>query len=92
MSEPPSTPDTPPAGSPPGGLSADVPPHLLVMPSVEGAPPGMVWPGPEGQPAWAIPVIVPPGTRGYALFLPLVAAGEAAPAVTSGPGHTMPGG
>ncbi|MFG2058672.1 DUF4153 domain-containing protein [Micromonospora sp. NPDC048930] len=54
------------------------------MPTVEGAPPGMVWPGPEGQPAWAIPVTVPPGTRGYALFLPLVPAGEGTPAAVPG--------
>ncbi|MCW3839320.1 DUF4173 domain-containing protein [Micromonospora yasonensis] len=55
------------------------------MPTVDGAPPGLVWPGPEGQPAWAIPVSVPPGTRGYALFLPLVPADEAAPAAAPGP-------
>ncbi|PWU50196.1 DUF4173 domain-containing protein, partial [Micromonospora globispora] len=44
------------------------------MPTAEGLPPGVVWPGQEGQPAWAIPVTVPAGTRGYALFLPLVPA------------------
>ncbi|SCL20012.1 protein of unknown function [Micromonospora rhizosphaerae] len=78
MSEPPSAPDSPrtaPVTGPAGDdVPADAPPHLLVMPAVEGAPPGMVWPGPEGQPAWAIPVSVPPGTRGYALFIPLVSA------------------
>ncbi|MFC4148176.1 DUF4153 domain-containing protein [Micromonospora mangrovi] len=42
------------------------------MPAVEGAPPAVAWPGPEGEPAWAIPVSVPPGTRGYAIFIPLV--------------------
>ncbi|MFE9694982.1 DUF4153 domain-containing protein [Micromonospora sp. NPDC005806] len=83
MSEPPSAPDSSPtapaAGPPAGDVPADVPPYLLVMPTMDGAPPGMVWPGQEGQPAWAIPVTVPPGTRGYALFVPLVPAGEGQP-------------
>ncbi|MFU8870479.1 DUF4153 domain-containing protein [Micromonospora sp. SL4-19] len=48
------------------------------MPTVDGAP-TVAWPGPEDQPAWAIPVAVPPGTRGYALFVPLVPAGEGQP-------------
>ncbi|SCF35395.1 protein of unknown function (DUF4173) [Micromonospora viridifaciens] len=82
MSEP-SAPDSPqaaPAAEPSGGeVPADVTPYLLVMPSADGAPPGMVWPGQEGQPAWAIPVTVPPGTRGYALFVPLVSPGDAQP-------------
>ncbi|MCW3814737.1 DUF4173 domain-containing protein [Micromonospora sp. DR5-3] len=83
MPEPPSAPDSPrtaPAAGPSGGdVPADVTPHLLVMPTVDGAPPGMVWPGQEGQPAWAIPVTVPAGTRGYALFVPLVSPGEGQP-------------
>ncbi|MFI7425488.1 DUF4153 domain-containing protein [Micromonospora sp. NPDC049836] len=83
MSEPPSTPDSPPAapaaGPSAGDAPAAVPPYLLVMPEVAGGPPGVVWPGREGEPAWAIPVLVPPGTRGYAVFLPLVPPGEAAP-------------
>ena len=81
MSEPPSAPDSPrtaaAAGSTGGGIPADATPYLLVMPTVEGSPPGVVWPGLEGQPGWAIPVTVPAGTRGYALFLPLVPAGVA---------------
>ncbi|PWU49879.1 DUF4173 domain-containing protein, partial [Micromonospora globispora] len=78
MSEPPSAPDSPrtaaAAGSTGGDVPADATPYLLVMPTAEGLPPGVVWPGQEGQPAWAIPVTVPAGTRGYALFLPLVPA------------------
>lgn len=92
MSEPPSTPGTSPGvpatGASAGDAPADVTPHLLVLPAGDGAPPGMVWPGPEGQPAWAIPVLVPPGTRGYALFLPLVPAGEDTPAGAAGPAGT----
>ncbi|MEU6024062.1 DUF4173 domain-containing protein [Micromonospora sp. NPDC047134] len=42
-----------------------------------------MWPGPTDQPAWAIPVQVPPGTRGYAIFLPLVQEGE--PATVAAP-------
>ncbi|MFG3689412.1 DUF4153 domain-containing protein [Micromonospora sp. NPDC047740] len=83
MSESPSAPDSPrtaPATGPSGGdVPADVTPYLLVMPTGDGAPPGLVWPGQEGQPAWAIPVTVPPGTRGYALFVPLVSPGEDQP-------------
>ncbi|MEU5722620.1 DUF4153 domain-containing protein [Micromonospora sp. NPDC047738] len=83
MPESPSAPDSPrtaPATEPSGGdVPADVTPYLLVMPTGDGAPPGMVWPGQEGQPAWAIPVTVPPGTRGYALFVPLVSPGEDQP-------------
>nr|WP_245666980.1 DUF4173 domain-containing protein [Micromonospora sediminicola] len=49
---------------------------------MEGAPPPVPWPGAEGQPAWAIPVTVPAGTQGYALFVPLVpAAGQPATGV-----------
>ncbi|MFI2649573.1 DUF4153 domain-containing protein [Micromonospora fulviviridis] len=84
MSEPPQTPDTPrpaPAG---GSTAGDVTPHLLVVPEVAGGPPGVPWPGPEGQPAWAIPVVVPPGTRGYALFVPLVPVAEGQPVTASG--------
>ncbi|NES26875.1 DUF4173 domain-containing protein [Micromonospora terminaliae] len=88
MPEPPQTPDAPrpapAAGSTTGDVPADVTPHLLVVPEVAGAPPAMPWPGPEGQPAWAIPVVVPPGTRGYALFVPLVPVAEGQPATASG--------
>ncbi|MFG3600831.1 DUF4153 domain-containing protein [Micromonospora chersina] len=89
MSEPPQTPEppraAPAAGSAAGDVPADVTPHLLVTPAVAGAPPSMPWPGPDGQPAWAIPVVVPPGTRGYALFVPLVPVAEAEPGATPGP-------
>ncbi|SCG43118.1 DUF4153 domain-containing protein [Micromonospora halophytica] len=78
MSEPPPTPDSPGATAPAGDagspLPADGTPYLLVMPTADGAPPSVVWPGQQGQPAWAIPVTVPPGTRGYAVFVPLVPA------------------
>ncbi|MET7803576.1 DUF4153 domain-containing protein [Micromonospora chersina] len=89
MSEPPQTPEppraAPAAGSAAGDVPTDVTPHLLVTPAVAGAPPAMPWPGPEGQPAWAIPVVVPPGTRGYALFVPLVPVAEAEPGAAPGP-------
>ncbi|MEU1688542.1 DUF4153 domain-containing protein [Micromonospora sp. NPDC005707] len=82
MSEPPQTPDAP---RPAPAAGSDITPHLLVVPDVAGAPPAMPWPGPEGQPAWAIPVLVPPGTRGYALFVPLVPTAEGQPATVPGP-------
>ncbi|GIF08935.1 hypothetical protein Asi03nite_64730 [Actinoplanes siamensis] len=59
-------------------------PQLLVMPPVDGIP-SIAWPGADGAPAWAIPVQVPPGTRGYALFLPLVPAPDAAGPVATAP-------
>ncbi|MEH1011806.1 DUF4153 domain-containing protein [Micromonospora sp. CPCC 206060] len=84
MPEPP--PATDPSGSPAASGPRDgkapaeaTPPYLLVMPGTEAAPQAMTWPGPDGVPAWAIPVTVPPGTRGYALFVPLVPAGTADP-------------
>ncbi len=87
MSEPPPAASSPSTGEPgeapvaPGAGTADpaaTPPQLLVVSSAEGPLP-IVWPGPADQPAWAVPVTVPPGTRGYAIFLPLVAAdGETA--------------
>ncbi|MEH0844464.1 DUF4153 domain-containing protein [Micromonospora sp. CPCC 205711] len=90
MSEPPETPEpsgvAPPAGAAP---AADATPFLLVAPAVEGAPPGLVWPGRPGEPAWAIPVQVPAGTRGYALFLPLLPAGADIAAPPSA-GSTVP--
>ena len=43
-------------------------PYLLVVPSSAA----VQWPGPDGQPAWAIPVTIPPGTPGYTVFIPLV--------------------
>ncbi|MEU8260362.1 DUF4173 domain-containing protein [Micromonospora sp. NPDC048999] len=92
MSEPPSSSDSPRTASASGPTGADLPadvtPYLLVMPSMDGAPPGMVWPGQEGQPAWAIPVSVPPGTRGYAVFVPLLPAGEDQPVADPGQSAT----
>ncbi|MBF5028116.1 DUF4173 domain-containing protein [Micromonospora sp. ANENR4] len=64
----------PAAGPAPGDVPAPAQPYLLVLPTMEGAPAPVPWPGAEGQPGWAIPVSVPPGTQGYALFLPLVPA------------------
>ncbi|MET0493755.1 MAG: DUF4153 domain-containing protein [Actinoplanes sp.] len=58
-------------------------PQLLVMPPTDAIP-SLVWPGAEGEPAWAIPVQIPPGTRGYALFVPMV------PVQTSSPVATQP--
>ncbi|SCG67499.1 DUF4153 domain-containing protein [Micromonospora coxensis] len=91
MSEPPPTPDSPGGTAPAGGAGNPLPtggtPYLLVMPTADGAPPSVVWPGQEGQPAWAIPVTVPPGTQGYAVFVPLVPAAapeSPAPPVTTG--------
>ncbi|MBO4208913.1 DUF4153 domain-containing protein [Micromonospora echinofusca] len=76
MPEP--SPATDPSGSPaasgstPGTTPVEAPPYLLAMAGPGAAPQPMTWPGPDGVPAWAIPVTVAPGTRGYALFLPLV--------------------
>ncbi|MEU4562694.1 DUF4153 domain-containing protein [Actinoplanes sp. NPDC023936] len=58
----------------PAEATKDVPvpaPQLLVMPPNDAIP-SMVWPGTDGEMAWAIPVQVPSGTRGYALFVPMV--------------------
>ncbi|MCX4388807.1 DUF4173 domain-containing protein [Micromonospora peucetia] len=75
------------AGSTDGDDPGDATPYLLVMPPTEGAPPPMVWPGAEGAPAWAIPVNVPAGTRGYAVFIPLLPVAPAAtPAASTPPG------
>ncbi|MFI6823767.1 DUF4153 domain-containing protein [Micromonospora sp. NPDC050187] len=61
--------------------SGTMPPYLLAMPAGAEGPGAIPWP--EGQPAWAIPVELPPGTRGYAVFIPLVpVAGADATATT----------
>jgi len=68
------------------------------MPSAEPGTTAVQWPGSASQPAWAIPVSVPAGTRGYAVFVPLVdgsavtAPAVAAPAVTdeAAPPETAP--
>ncbi|MEU7614638.1 DUF4153 domain-containing protein [Micromonospora rifamycinica] len=81
MSEPEPTSDSP-GGSPPppGSPPADGMPYLLTMPALEGVPPAIRWPGREGEPGWAVPVQIPDGTLGYAIFLPLVPATADAPA------------
>jgi hypothetical protein len=56
-------------------------PQLLVMPPTEAIP-LLTWPGTDGETAWAIPVQIPSGTRGYALFVPMVPAQAAPPAAT----------
>ncbi|MFV2101284.1 DUF4153 domain-containing protein [Micromonospora sp. LOL_024] len=100
MSEPPPVEDSPSTGEPDevtvasGAIPADpaaTSPRLLVMPPAEELR-SIVWPGPVDQPAWAIPVTVPPGTLGYAIFLPLLGPGEPAnpPGTTSVTGTTSP--
>ncbi|MEU4243935.1 DUF4173 domain-containing protein [Actinoplanes sp. NPDC026619] len=56
-------------------------PQLLVMPPTDAIP-SMVWPGTDGETAWAIPIQIPSGTRGYALFVPMVPAQASATADT----------
>ncbi|MER7417205.1 DUF4173 domain-containing protein [Micromonospora peucetia] len=95
MTQPPPVPGPRRAGEAPGSTDGDDPgdatPYLLVMPPTEGAPPPMVWPGAEGAPAWAIPVNVPAGTRGYAVFIPLLPVAPAAtPAASAPPAPTTP--
>ncbi|MFF5077587.1 DUF4153 domain-containing protein [Actinoplanes sp. NPDC000266] len=45
--------------------------------------PSLVWPGAEGETAWAIPVQIPSGTRGFAVFLPMVQVEATAPAAAA---------
>ncbi|WP_189046223.1 DUF4153 domain-containing protein [Micromonospora sonchi] len=73
-----------------GTTAAGTTPQLLVVPSDAGLP-SIVWPGPADQPAWAIPVTVPPGTRGYAIFLPLVPADAEPAAIPQAPPVPVPG-
>ncbi|WP_238161561.1 DUF4153 domain-containing protein [Micromonospora endolithica] len=88
------TPETPASSESRGAVDppAAAPPHLLVMPETTGLP-AIEWPGPAGQPAWAIPVTIPSGTRGYAVFLPLLPtsaepSGTVQPTSTAGPTST----
>ncbi|MFG3423122.1 DUF4153 domain-containing protein [Micromonospora sp. NPDC049460] len=86
MTQPPPVPGSPETAGGPASADGENPgpatPYLLVMPPVDGAPPSMVWPGAEGTPAWAIPVSIPAGTRGYAVFIPLVPAAAPTPTGT----------
>ncbi|GIG44977.1 hypothetical protein Dsi01nite_030180 [Dactylosporangium siamense] len=55
-------------------------PYLLVMPGGDGQPQPVAWPGTaEGQTTWAIPVTIPAGTPGFAVFVPLVPGAQAKP-------------
>ncbi|WP_433205371.1 DUF4153 domain-containing protein [Dactylosporangium sp. CS-047395] len=55
-------------------------PYLLVMPGGDGEPQPVAWPGTaEGQTTWAIPVTIPSGTPGFAVFVPLVPSAAATP-------------
>ncbi|WP_433045846.1 DUF4153 domain-containing protein [Dactylosporangium sp. CS-033363] len=54
-------------------------PYLLAMPDGDGRPQPAAWPGTSaGQTTWAIPVTVPAGTPGFAVFVPLVPGAAAA--------------
>ncbi|MEU7903461.1 DUF4153 domain-containing protein [Actinoplanes sp. NPDC049118] len=67
------------AGTDADAAAAPAPaPQLLVMPPTNAIP-SMLWPGSDGEPAWAIPVQIPSGTRGYALFIPMVPVQAPAP-------------
>ncbi|SCL25526.1 DUF4153 domain-containing protein [Micromonospora inyonensis] len=77
MTQPPA-----PRPSPEDSGGGTMPPYLLAMLANAEVPGAVPWP--EGQPAWAIPVDLPPGTRGYAVFIPLV------PVAGSGPVTTDP--
>ncbi|QDY06695.1 DUF4173 domain-containing protein [Micromonospora sp. HM134] len=93
MSEPEPTSDSPGGSPPPGAPPVGGLPYLLTVPAQEGLPPAIRWPGREGEPGWAIPVQVPDGTLGYALFLPLVpTAGDTAPGVAGPPATVLPAG
>ncbi|GAA2713476.1 DUF4153 domain-containing protein [Actinoplanes palleronii] len=76
MAEPPPEQRIPTDAARPAATEA---PQLLVMPPTDAIP-SMVWPGADGETAWAIPVQIPAGTRGYALFVPMVALQPAAAA------------
>ncbi|SNY53508.1 DUF4153 domain-containing protein [Paractinoplanes atraurantiacus] len=69
--------DLPPKQPGPPDQAENVP-QLLVMPPTDALP-SIVWPGAEGETTWAIPVQIPSGTRGFAVFLPMVQVEGAAP-------------
>ncbi|XVU22949.1 DUF4153 domain-containing protein [Actinoplanes sp. CA-054009] len=74
--------DLPPKQPGPPDRAEDVPPpapQLLVAPPTDALP-SIVWPGADGETAWAIPVQIPSGTRGFAVFLPMVPVEAVAPA------------
>ncbi|MEU7959605.1 DUF4153 domain-containing protein [Micromonospora humida] len=91
MSEPEPTSDSPGGSPPPEPPPAGGMPYLLTMSARDGMPPAISWPGRADEPGWAIPVQVPDGTLGYAIFLPLVPAttdtppGTAPPVTSAGP-------
>ncbi|MEV4770094.1 DUF4153 domain-containing protein [Micromonospora humida] len=91
MSEPEPTSDSPGGSPPPVPPPAGGMPYLLTMSAQDGMPPAIRWPGRADEPGWAIPVQVPDGTLGYAIFLPLVPAttdtptGTAPPVTSAGP-------
>ncbi|MCM0677647.1 hypothetical protein NCC78_23590, partial [Micromonospora phytophila] len=93
MTQPPKVPG-PPAGeaSDSAGDAApgSPPPQLLVMPAVDGAPTPMTWPGTDDGTAWAIPVQIPAGTRGYAVFIPLVPVDPSSPQAQPAPSTPAP--
>lgn len=64
-------------------------PRLLVMSPVDGLP-TITWPGPPGQPAWAVPVTIPDGTQGYAIFLPLAPSAQETPPAPATPPKPAP--
>ncbi|MGC5661540.1 DUF4153 domain-containing protein [Micromonospora sp. WMMD723] len=85
MSEPEPTSDSPGGSPPPEAPPAPGTPYLLAMSARDGMPPAIRWPGRADEPGWAIPVQVPDGTLGYAVFLPLVPATTDTPPGTAGP-------
>ncbi|MFY1684975.1 DUF4153 domain-containing protein [Micromonospora sp. WMMD730] len=98
MSEPEPTSDSPGGSPPPEPPPAGGMPYLLTMSARDGMPPAISWPGRADEPGWAIPVQVPDGTLGYAIFLPLVPATTGTPPGAAGPvaaplpaGDTPPG-
>ncbi|GAA2576743.1 hypothetical protein GCM10010435_61110 [Winogradskya consettensis] len=86
--QPPKQPGPPDQANDVPATPAPPPPQLLVMQPTDAIP-SLVWPGADGETAWAIPVQIPSGTRGYAVFLPMVPVEAATPAVTT-PAVTAP--
>jgi hypothetical protein len=85
VTEPPPAPGSPKDAVAPETAGGEGTPYLLVMPATDGAPPTVDWPGTDGGPAWAIPVTIPAGTRGYAVFVPMLPSAATAAPVQAGP-------